>query len=553
MKHQRAFCFFWILVLFFMYRNITTLQAQEAQDSINHYYQLAIHPQSSDDLASAYGFFVRYKESSLHNNYTEGAVHALSLLSIIQKESGFYYDSEASAIEALHLLETLGTSSYVTDTKITLYNQLGMISRGLKENERALSYYNKAFEIASDPKQFNKIINNRAFIYLDNEEFEKALMEFQKAYDISLLNNDEREMARNLDNLGHVKGKLNQNDALDSLNRALHMRVELRDLEGCYASYMHLFDYYSERDDQANAMLNLQKAHATAHELNSDSYKLDVLSEYMNLHTDTLVKSYKTLNDGRLLKQLMTENKYTSKKYDYSQKEWEAQRSEEQKRWYQLAGLAIAVIGLLSVLFLRTKHKKDRIEQVILTESRISKKIHDELANDVSTIMNVIQAEPQLSPSNKSKLLDGLQDVYERTRDISTETAGIDHENYTDSLRYLLAQHNKENVKVIVNGIDIINWKKVHHHKKLAIYRALQELMVNMKKHSNARLVTIVFKTNDHQNEIRYVDDGVGFDWSEIKPHGLKNAEIRMKEVGGDIKFETSRGEGFKAFIFFKS
>ena len=165
--------------------------------------------------------------------------------------------------------------------------------------------------------------------------------------------------------------------------------------------------------------------------------------------------------------------------------------------------------------------------------------------------MNYVENDLNTSSESKIKLLNSLEDVYVRTRDISTETAGVDFENFAQSLKYLLIQHNKTDVKVIINDINTINWEILSDHKKLAVYRVLQELMVNMKKHSQAHLVSVIFKKNKKKNEIWYADDGKGSLNEYLSANGLKNAESRIKEIGGRLTFETSEGHGFKAFIIF--
>src|SRR5690606_34164195 len=114
--------------------------------------------------------------------------------------------------------------------------------------------------------------------------------------------------ARNLDNMGYAKFKIGQADALSNLERALEKRLALNDAGGAYSSYKHLFEYYHAQEDELNALLNLNKSYIIANTLNSDAYKLDVLSEYMDLNTDTLVTAYKTLNDKIRLDNLLTEN-----------------------------------------------------------------------------------------------------------------------------------------------------------------------------------------------------------------------------------------------------
>ena len=551
MKITTSFLFRYVVCAGFVFFNLRTASSQISIDSTTYYYNLALNPKESTDLGLAYNYFVEHKELCLEKNYIEGAIHDLSLLTIIQKESGYYHDSEASAIEAISLLEQLDETDYTTETKITLYNELGKVNRALLDYDRALLYYNKAIDIANSPQQFNIITNNRAFIYSDKKDFAKALVEFQKAYEIGLKINNEKEIARNLDNIAFVKSKLKHPDALSLLEIALQKRLQLNDVEGIYASYMHLFEYYSDRKDKQNALLNLKNALAVANTLNSDSYKLDVLSEFVNLNTDSIVTAYKTLNDTKKLDNLLTENKYASKKYDFNKKELELQKNKLQKERYQLFVVFFLVLAALSYVLIKVKHKKEKIQQVFKTETRISKKIHDELANDMSDILSYVETELQTTEENKSKLLHTLEDVYLRTRDISTETANIDFENFSDSLKYLLIQHNKHDVKVIISNIDVFDWQRIPEHKKLAIYRCLQELMVNMKKHSDAKLVSIVFKKQKNKHEIWYTDDGQGCSIENIKQSGLENAEYRIKEIGGRFTFETSEGRGFKAIIIF--
>lgn len=553
MKNSISFLFFYVFLASALSIQTNKLYAQAVVDSTAYYGYLALNPKQDGDLVSAYNFFIEHKERCLATKYIEGAVHDLSMLSIIQKEFGFYHDSEASAIEAITLLDHLKVTDYSIASKISLYNELGKICRALNEDERALMYYNKAFKIATQPQQLNIIRNNKAFLYLDKKDYEAALSEFQKAYEISVTIDDKKEIARNLDNLGHTKSKLNKSGALSNLQSALSQRLELNDTEGTYASYQHLFDYYKDRNENSTAVSYLNKALALAEQLNSDPYKLAALSDYMDLNEDSLVIAYKVLNDKTNLKNSLTENKYASRKYDYTKKELEVQKNKLQKERFQMLIGLLLILAVFSYILLKTKHKKDKIQQVFQTETRISKKIHDELANDMSDLMNYVENELQTAPENKTKLLNSLEDVYLRTRDISTETASVDFVNFSESLKYLLIQHNKKDVKVIVNDINIIDWLKVADHKKLAVYRCLQELMVNMKKHSNAQLVTVVFKKNKKKNEIWYRDDGQGGTIEKITQRGLKNAESRMEDVGGSLTFETSKGNGFKAVIVFYS
>jgi len=112
----------------------------------------------------------------------------------------------------------------------------------------------------------------------------------------------------------------------------------------------------------------------------------------------------------------------------------------------------------------------------------------------------------------------------------------------------LLAYDTKER-NIIINNLEDINWEIIDDPKKIAISRILQELMVNMKKHSKASLVLIKFE-NDHKSIlIHYTDNGVGCEKTKMVKNGLQNTESRIQAVKGTIDFDTEPNKGFKVKI----
>ena len=83
--------------------------------------------------------------------------------------------------------------------------------------------------------------------------------------------------------------------------------------------------------------------------------------------------------------------------------------------------------------------------------------------------------------------------------------------------------------------------------KKTTLYRVLQELMTNMKKHSQANIVVVVFSQKNKKVTINYNDNGIG---TTLKKHnGLQNVENRIQSVNGTITFTSTVNKGFKANI----
>lgn len=220
-----------------------------------------------------------------------------------------------------------------------------------------------------------------------------------------------------------------------------------------------------------------------------------------------------------------------------------------------LAGSLVSylIVSLLLVYYLKRKYKKEKLLEVYSTETRISKKMHDEIANEIYTTINYISDVEYVSGNDKSKLLNRLNKIYTITRDISRETGSIETgENFVHQLKHLLVEYGNAHINIIAKGIDTINWNIVDEAKKIATYRVLQEIMVNMKKHSEATLAFIDFSVAKSKITIKYSDNGKGaiFKDKTIK-NGLQNVENRIDAIGGIVTFETNAGKGFHITFLF--
>ena len=144
--------------------------------------------------------------------------------------------------------------------------------------------------------------------------------------------------------------------------------------------------------------------------------------------------------------------------------------------------------------------------------------------------------------------MDDLEDIYNRTRDISRELSIIDlDENFEVTLGDLLLSYQNSDTTIITRNISKIDWNAISDIKKTTLYRVLQELMTNMKKHSHAALVAVVFSETNSKLKIDYTDNGQGCDLK--KQNGLLNTENRIETIKGTISFESHKNNGFKATI----
>ena len=74
--------------------------------------------------------------------------------------------------------------------------------------------------------------------------------------------------------------------------------------------------------------------------------------------------------------------------------------------------------------------------------------------------------------------------------------------------------------------------------------------MINLRKHSSAKLVTVKFSEASNSLKIDYEDNGIGASKEAlILKNGLRNTEKRIKAIGGTINFESEIGKGFRVLI----
>lgn len=536
-----------------------SLEINNSTMTLLAYRKLADYHRRNDDLLQSLNFYKKHKKISISNKDTLAIIRNLRFIASIQKTLGSSFESEESAVEALNLANQLKVNNEkIIKIKMGLYNHLGIIYREKSHYNEALKLYNKALLIAVKQKEINIMLNNIANVFLEQHKYILAITEFTKTYKNSLELKDEKQIAKSLNNLSVAQSKINHPDALTNMMKALEIRLKEKDIFGIYSSNIHLAKYYEDRNDTKKVLYHANKAYEIAKKLNSDKDKIEALSFIIGLNNNIQVAEYKKLTDSISKIEQFRANKYASMRYDYTEKEKIAVESElklknskikqAREKFYKLIYQTIGLILLFTTLFtyfiLKSKNKKEKLQQVYVTETRISQKVHDEVANDVFGIITKLQ----YNESENTAVLDDLERVYIKTRDISKENSIINFtENFSTTLQDLLTSYKNDEVNIITRNLNKIDWHSVSKLKKTAIYRVLQELMTNMKKHSKASSVVIYFNKDHKKTIINYKDNGIGC--IVKKNTGLQNTETRIKSVNGSITFESKINKGFKVKI----
>lgn len=528
---------------------------------------LADYYSAKQEDSIAFSYFNKSKIQFEYKKDSSLVVYSLLMMSSILKNKDDYYDMEAVNTEVLSFINQTNRNYNFS----CAYNNLGISLKETYDYKKSLGYYRKARQYAEDESTRIIIDNNIASVFILNKEYQKAIellskLELAKSEIVS-----DRIKSNILNNLGLAYFKENDSRAVAYFFKALTIREKQKDEYGLIGSYIQLANYYKSKDDNLRAKKYALKAYQNATKMKSIDERLDALQILVNSSFENESRVFSAahfrLNDSISEVRQKNKNQFANIRYDFSHQKEENQKLSTQKAETTLLlekqknstllmyFVILFLLGLTVVIinFLNSKSKKEKVRVSYDTETRISKKLHDELANDVYHAMTFAETQDLSTINNKEMLLKDLDNIYSRTRNISKENSSIDTgQDFVPSLRDMMSNYGNDEVNIIVNGLDVLQNTTLETNKKITVYRILQELLVNMKKHSQCSLVVITFKKMEKNIIIEYTDNGIGAAIEQINiKSGLLNVENRINAIGGTLTFDNAIQKGFKVRIEF--
>ncbi|WP_264524874.1 sensor histidine kinase [Flavobacterium sp. N502536] len=487
--------------------------------------------------------------------------YILIQISLIQQINGDHYGSKETVTEALVYFKK--KSVYTA----CINNILGVADKELSLYNDAILYYKQAANDFKDPIEKLGPLGNIAGVYIQQKKYDNAIALLESLLSKKLkLKPQSIRRAILLDNLGYAYFKNGIDEkGFQLMNEALLTRHEIKDAYGSIESYLHFADYYAKKDIHKSNE-NALAAYGVATKLNSVDERLEALqiliSNDHSSQNSKYVQKYFKLNDSIIKIRNNFKNKFAKIKYDAKKEKDEnaklrlekaenllsLQRAQYLRIVSAIIFFFLVVLIVIVIRYYKNKNRAIEFKTSYITEARIAKKIHDELANDVFHVIAFAESQSLSKESTKENLLQKLDDIYGRVRGISRENNKIDTGvNFTSSIKEMLSTYNTNERNIIVTNLETINWEAINDTKKITISRILQELMVNMKKHSQASIVGIKFENKEKSISIHYTDNGKGFEKASTAKNGLQNMEHRIQAVKGTIDFETEPDKGFKA------
>jgi tetratricopeptide (TPR) repeat protein len=505
----------------------------QKKDSAFYYYNRVIQ-NSSDSLEKATAYFK---------------------MGLWQLEAGDYYSAQESLLFSIKTLDEKDTSHYRNIS--ASYNSLANASLNLRDYESSIRNYNLAFGFAIERDSRLYILNNLGVAYQKKEDYEKAITTFDSA--IAQSTTDTSLKAMLISNAERTKWLADPSFfPLPGFMTALELRKLIKDSLGMNASFAHLSDYYTKSRPDSALYYALERLRV-AETLDDPNDRLEALNQLIKVspsdQTKGYVGQYLKLDDSLTNVNSRDRNQFVLIKFDAEKSKADNLLLEKHVSRQKLIIIIIAV-GAITILFIvwfwsrnRRRRIKSEAEKAIQqSKLQTSQKVHDVVANGLYRIMNELEHKEDIE---KEVLLDRIELLYEKSRNISYEDTDIDYRVFRQPIHQLINSFNTVQTTVTVIGNQEAFWDMLMPSQKHELELIIEEMMVNMQKHSRATEVVICFKHQHNKAYIQYTDNGVGFSMAQKAGNGLRSTVNRTKSINGEVNFGKSDKGGASILISF--
>lgn len=459
--------------------------------------------------------------------------------------TGEYLTAKKYLTEALQYAEQINDSTTITNTCINL----SYIHIDQKEYDIAESQLLKAVKYAKTDFQKCRSINNLGEIYINKNDYTKALKYFRDAFEVARSANDNLMISLILSNIGVLHMNSGQTDsAYFYLKKVVKQNPKYIDHYLLAQTYKHIANLEFENGNKLEAKKNIDSALSIAQQYNlkrvvAESY--DWLSIWYNEHSEfKKAYDYKTLateiNDSLFNEAKSKQIKELETVYQNKQKQSEIELLTEQNKANQLqirsnrAIIASLTIGVLLILVLFVllfrQHKLKASAKSLQIEHQLLRSQMNPhfIFNALGAIQNQVLQKPAIEATTyiasfaklmRSTLNNSRNELISLENDIETLT------------EYLTLQklRLKEKLQYQFN-IDL-----PYSTDEIAIPpMLLQPFIENAVEHGIAKknipegIINIEFKANSDRLTITVEDDGIGLQQGS-EATGTKHESLASK------------------------
>ncbi|SCF11271.1 Signal transduction histidine kinase [Micromonospora viridifaciens] len=209
--------------------------------------------------------------------------------------------------------------------------------------------------------------------------------------------------------------------------------------------------------------------------------------------------------------------------------------------------------ALDDLLATRDELNRSQHEAGALAErARLSREIHDTLAQGLSSMNLLLQAADQEWDTEPTQARGHVRQASATARENLAEarrfvrglaSPALDNASLTDALRRLCAATERDTgtpVRFTVAGTVV----PLGVDNEITLLRVAQSALANVRRHAHAHRTAVTLTYGDEEVMLDVYDDGTGFDPTVTSGFGLTGIRERIAHLGGTVTIESAPGEG---------
>lgn len=506
-----------------------------------------------------------------------------------------------------YYLKSLAYYERVADKKrmTSVINAIGNIYEKKGEASTAIDYYLKSSKISkenNDARRASIGLINAGNVYQNTNRLDKAIESIEEAIQILDAHRQEKPESIQKTQQIYYTAKLNlasayqQNNAiekgqklysylfknLDSINDRLIYSHALRgqgDLYHAqkayvksikpYESALRIFQENGFQEAAYQIMPSLVEAYKFAQK---HEQGLSLLLSY-----NSMKDSIFNIEENKVLNDAIKKYEVAQKEQLITQKNLEIEQKNSQRTILLISIVAIVILAGLLLFFYRKraaykitiieqeKKLKDQeinqlkqaskmiaIDNMMMGQeqerARIAADLHDSLGGLLSSAKShflAIQEKPSNSgivPKTAVLLDQASEEVRRISHNMMPKALAVSGLN--DAITDITELLEAENYKVT---LELNTLPDLENTQEIMLYRIIQELINNIKKHAKATTIFIQLYSNEDTVYLTIEDDGIGFDLKTAaakKGIGLQSIESRVTLLNGTITWDSQLGKG---------
>ena len=423
--------------------------------------------------------------------------------------------------------------------------------------------YQKAIAILEEHKDWESLARVYSIysqvVYELGREIEAKLY-LEKATTAALKSGSEHKYHFNLIKWGEYFSRIgNHQSGIDSLRKAVEYFKEVGYKGAFYHSTIVLSNNFAlnQQYDSAHKLLK----EVMAYRWRMSSEKMARQSKLYRVELDVYNKENQILEQGRKIELQALEN----------------QISEENRKRWVIGGIsAVAIVLLISLIFIQNVKQKAKVEkaELIIHErelafrsviegqeaerKRIAQELHDGIGQQLSGVKMALQNMAGTIAKQEKNFHEQLGIVIDLVGESSSEVRHLAHQmlpqvleekGLSEALKDLI-QSTYRVTRIKFNYDDQIKNISLEKSEKLTVYRSIQELINNTIKHAGASEIDLYLYESQSNILVAYSDNGKGLDEETVKMGlGLNGIRHRMENLKGTFTIDLSNKKGFSAML----